>query len=70
MESQGEMCADCGYAPREMSEASLRRGSQVREPGEQLCPGCSSRRVLMVRAVEKLPNNLADIKAQRMAVSL
>jgi len=24
----------------------------------------------MVRAVEKLPNSLADIKAQRMAVSI
>jgi hypothetical protein len=63
-------CADCGGPSRPMTEASLKKGSTVREPGEGLCPGCSSSRVLMVRAVDKLPKSLADIKAQRMAVSI
>lgn len=48
-----------------MSEKALRKGSQVREPGEYLCPGCSSTRVLMVRQCDRLPGNLADIKAMR-----
>ncbi len=52
-----------------MTERALRAGSSVREPGEGLCPGCSSRRVLMVREVESLPNNLPDIRAKR-AISI
>lgn len=63
-------CSDCGGTPRPTSEKVLAEGSKVREPGEALCPGCSSRRVLMMRAVMALPNNIADIRAQRMAVSL
>lgn len=59
-------CADCRASCRNMSTAALRRGSSVREPGEPLCEGCSSRRLLMVREVGKLPNNLADIRAKRM----
>lgn len=49
-----------------MTLAALRRGSNVREPGEYLCAGCSSRRVLMVREVEKIPNSIIQIKAMRM----
>lgn len=49
-----------------MTEAALRRGSQVREPGEPLCGGCSSRRVLMLRAVESLPDKLDKIRALRI----
>lgn len=45
------------------------KGSTVREPGEALCEGCSSRRILMVRAVTRLPSTLADIKAQRLALT-
>jgi DNA-directed RNA polymerase subunit RPC12/RpoP len=63
-------CADCGGKPRPTSDKVLAEGSTVREPGEALCPGCSSRRVLMMRAVMALPNSLADIRAQRMAVSI
>jgi DNA-directed RNA polymerase subunit RPC12/RpoP len=44
----------------------LNKGSTVREPGEALCEGCSSRRILMVRAVDALPDNLMDIRAKRM----
>lgn len=49
-----------------MSDDALAKGSQVREPGEFLCPGCSSHRVLLVRKMERLPNTLADIRALRM----
>lgn len=63
-------CADCGGAARQTSEKTIKAGSKVREPGEALCAGCSSRRVLMVRAVDKLPSNLADIRAKRMEVSI
>lgn len=58
-------CNDCGGPARQMSAASRRRGSQVREPNEDLCSGCSSTRVLMVRECERIPNNLVDIKAKR-----
>lgn len=61
-------CNDCGFPAREMSEAVLKKGSTVREPGEALCEGCSSRRVLMVRAVVKLPSTLADIRAKRLSL--
>lgn len=53
-----------------MAPKSLAEGSTVREPGEALCEGCSSRRILMVRAVDALPNNLADIRAKRMSVGI
>lgn len=58
------MCSDCGYPALVISAASLSKGSTVREPGESLCGGCSSRRVLMVRAVAALPGNIADIVAK------
>lgn len=60
------MCADCGFPARFMTDAALRKGSKVREPGEALCAGCSSRRVLMVREVDRIPNNLTQIRALRM----
>lgn len=63
-------CSDCGGVPRPIKDSTLNEGSTVREPGERLCAGCSSHRMLMVRAVDKLPTSLADIKAQRMAVSI
>lgn len=63
-------CADCGGTPRPTNDKTLAAGSTVREPGEALCAGCSSSRVLMMRAVEKLPNNLADIRAKRMEVHI
>lgn len=59
-------CNDCGNDAADISASALARGSMVREPGEPLCPGCSSTRVLMLRAVERLPSNLADIKAKRV----
>ncbi len=52
-----------------MSVEVWKRGSKVREPGEYLCNGCSSRRVLMVRAVDALPKSLDLIKAGRLNVS-
>lgn len=63
-------CSDCGGTPRPTSEKVLAAGSKVREPGEALCTGCSSSRVLMMRTVEALPSNIADIKAQRMKVGV
>lgn len=63
-------CADCGGPPRPTSDKVLAEGSTVREPGEALCPGCSSRRVLMMRAVMALPGNIADIKAKRLELSV
>ncbi len=50
-----------------MNEATFRKGSTVREPGEALCEGCSSRRTLMVRAVDRLPTDIDLIRAKRMA---
>lgn len=68
MSQQGLKCSDCGFTPRVISEAALRKGSMVREPGEALCEGCSSSRTLMMRKVAALPNTLADIRAKRMKV--
>lgn len=59
-------CSDCGAPARAMNASTCRRGSKVREPGELLCAGCSSRRVLMVRAVDKLPDDITIIRAMRM----
>jgi len=59
-------CADCGAPSRHMTPAALRKGSKVREPGEPLCAGCSSRRVLMVREVDQIPADLRLIQAARM----
>lgn len=64
------MCSDCPNPSREMNDKTLHEGSTVREPGEGLCPSCSSRRMLMVRAVNALPSTLADIKAKRMSVGV
>lgn len=61
-------CNDCGGPPRKMTEAALKRGSQVREPGEALCASCSSSRMLMMRAVDRIPKSLADIKAKRLSL--
>ena len=60
-------CNDCGKKARHFSDTGLKRGSSVREPGEALCEGCSSRRCLMVRQLDALPDNLPAIRAQRMA---
>ena len=49
-----------------MNDKTLRDGSTVREPGEALCPGCSSTRVRLVAQLDALPDNLFDIRAKRM----
>lgn len=64
-------CSDCptdvtGY----MTPTALAKGSSIREPGEPLCRGCTSRRIKMVREVDALPRTLADIKAKRMSVGV
>lgn len=59
-------CSDCQAPAREMTDKVRDEGSTVREPGEGLCPGCSSRRVLMVRELDRMPSNLQDIQAKRM----
>lgn len=61
-------CSDCGFPARQMSPTVLAKGSTVREPGEPLCEGCSSRRVIMVRQCVALPNSLADIRAKRLSL--
>lgn len=63
------MCNDCDFPSRDMTPSSLAKGSTVREPGEPLCEGCSSRRILMVREVTRLPNNLTEIRAKRMVMT-
>lgn len=63
------MCADCGNPGTITNEATLARGSAIREPGEMLCPSCTSRRNLMVRQLDRLPDNLPSIRALR-SVSL
>jgi hypothetical protein len=59
-------CDDCGKGTVDMSPETLARGSSVRDPGEKVCAGCNSRRVLMLRRVDALPTSLADIRAKRM----
>lgn len=62
----GEMiCADCGFPMKAITKATLNRGSSIREPGEALCPSCTSSRVRMVRELKQIPNSLADIRAKR-----
>lgn len=51
-----------------MTPATLNKGSSVREPGEALCAGCSSRRTKMVKEVMALPDTLDQIKAMRMSI--
>lgn len=63
------MCSDCGFPARHMTPRALAAGSTVREPGEALCEGCSSRRILMVRAVKAIPDRIADIRAKRASIS-
>jgi hypothetical protein len=61
-------CADCGYAARPCTATTLNRGSSVREPGEALCAGCSSRRTKMVKEVMDLPGTIDQIKALRVSL--
>lgn len=58
-------CSDCGFAVR-MTQATLSKGSSVREPGEPLCLSCSAKRSRMVRELSEIPDDLDQIKAKRM----
>lgn len=58
-------CSDCEAPSRHMTPKALRAGSTVREPGEGLCPGCSSTRVRLVAELDRIPDNLHDIRAKR-----
>lgn len=58
-------CSDCGFPTDAINENTLRKGSSVREPGEMLCQGCSSTRVMLVRQLDKIPNTLDQIRALR-----
>lgn len=59
-------CADCGYPTDRMKPESVAKGSTIREPGEILCGGCSSRRTILVRKLDELPTDLSVIRARRM----
>lgn len=59
-------CADCEGPSRDMTPKALAQGSSVRDPGEPICEGCSSRRILMVRAVDRLPTDISQIRAMRV----
>jgi hypothetical protein len=61
------LCTDCGSAVTHMGVVALARGSSVREPGEPVCASCSAHRTKMVRALDKIPDRLDQIKARRMA---
>lgn len=59
-------CNDCGFPAAFMTEKTLARGSAVREPGEALCSSCTSTRIVIMRSLDKIPNTLTEIRAQRM----
>ena len=58
-------CVDCGFPTDHMKPETIAKGSTIREPGEVLCGGCSSRRIIMVRQLDALPSDLSQIKAKR-----
>lgn len=58
-------CDDCGRETDRMSPAAIAKSSVTRDPGDKLCSGCSSRRVLMVRELDRLPNDLPTIRSRR-----
>lgn len=60
------VCVDCKTATCEMTDATLAKGSSVRDPGEALCMSCQSTRVTLVRQVDALPKTLHQIRAKRM----
>lgn len=49
-----------------MGPAAQAKGSSVREPGEPLCGGCTSSRLALVRALDRLPSDIHTIRAKRM----
>lgn len=59
-------CNDCKIKQAEMGPEALAKGSSVREPGEALCGGCTSSRLMLVRRLKKVPDRLVDIQANRM----
>lgn len=59
-------CVDCGFDTGPITERTLRKGSSVRDPGEAVCPSCTSSRVILMRMVDKIPRTLAEIRAKRM----
>lgn len=61
-------CSDCPAMVDEkmLGAKALAKGSSVREPGEALCSGCSSARIILVRKVAKIPDTIDQIKAKRM----
>ena len=61
-------CSDCGYPTDRMKPETVAKGSSIREPGEALCGGCASRRIIMVRQLDALPTDLSVIRAKRQAV--
>lgn len=62
-------CSDCGH-PVQMTAATLRRGSSVREPGEAVCPSCTAHRIRMVRELADIPSKIDQIAAKRMVVGV
>lgn len=56
-------CSDCNISV-DFTEKTLRRGSSVREPGEALCVSCTSKRSLLVRSLQLIPNTLGEIQAR------
>jgi DNA-directed RNA polymerase subunit RPC12/RpoP len=59
------ICSDCGHKTDRMKPETIAKGSTIREPGEVLCGGCTSRRTIMVRQLEALPTDLSLIRAKR-----
>jgi hypothetical protein len=60
------ICSDCGFPVTGVTEATIKRGSTVREPGEVLCLSCSASRSKMVRELDTIPNRIDLILAKRM----
>lgn len=60
-------CADCNTDVPEavLGAGAIAKGNSVREPGEVLCPGCTSSRVMLVRKVMKMPTQLSMINDRK-----
>lgn len=55
-------CADCGHESRDISTASLKKGSRVREPWEHLCANCIASRTTLLRVLNNTPDTLTEIR--------
>lgn len=56
-------CSDCNREFEVKSEANLKKGGAVREPGEPLCRSCTASRSKLLADLDQLPDTLDQIQA-------